>query len=457
MLRSPTIASARLAALAIAAALAAAPAAATTNQLNGIRLHDAPDSTRVVLDTRGKADYKVFALDGPDRLVIDLKSARVGRGFRAPKADSRVVKAIRSSYRQRTNYRVVLDLRDAVDTKVFSLQPVRPYGHRLVIDLYPKGGLVQPARPEPVRVPQPPGKRDVVIAVDAGHGGEDPGAIGVGRIYEKRVVLAIAKGVKQNLDAMPGLRGVLIRSGDYYVSLRKRTELARRDGVRADFFVSIHADAFRNSRVRGASVYALSERGASSEMARWLAASENRSDLIGGVGGSVSLDDKDNTVAQVLMDISMGHKRATSIEFGEAVLASLGEATRLHKKRVELAGFAVLKAPDVPAILVETGFLSNPAEARRLATPSHQRRIAQAIAGGIRDYLLRNPPPDSQLASMGHEGVVRYVIKRGDTLAQIAARNRVTLAEIKALNGMGGDRIRAGQILLIPFSRRGGS
>lgn len=457
MPRSSTIAKAMPRVLAVAAALAALPAAATTNQLSGIRLHDAPDSTRVVLDTRRKADYKVFGLKNPERLVIDLKSARVARAFKLPTPDSRVVKGIRSSYRQRVNYRVVLDLHDAVATKVFTLEPVRPYGHRLVIDLFPEGGLEPVRRPEPVRVPQPPGKRDVVVAIDAGHGGEDPGAIGVGRIYEKHVVLAIARGIKQRLDAMPGLRGVLIRDGDYYVALRRRTELARRDGVRADFFVSIHADAFRNRRVSGASVYALSHRGASSELARWLAASENRSDLIGGVvGSSVSLDDKDSTVAQVLMDISMTSKRATSIEFGEAVLASLGQATKLHKKRVELAGFAVLKAPDVPAILIETGFLSNPAEARRLATAGHQRRVAEAIAAGIRDYLLRHPPPDSLLASESHQGVVRYVIKRGDTLGQIAARNRVTLAEIKALNGMGGDRIRAGQILLIPFSREGG-
>ena len=438
---------ARHAGVFLVAVLVALPSAAA-NRLVGVRLHDAPDSTRVVLDTREVAAYQVFTLESPDRVVIDLRDTWVSKGFRTPVPDSRVVGRIRSAYRNRTNYRVVLDLEAEVRLEQFTLQPVAPYGHRVVIDLYP---VDQPVPPPPPRELDPRAPRDAIVAIDAGHGGEDPGAIGVGNVYEKHVVLAIARRIKENLDAVKGIRGVLTRDGDYYVSLRKRTALARRDEVRADVFVSIHADAFRLSRVRGASVYALSERGASSEMARWLAAAENRSDLIGGVGGSVSLDDKEDAVRELLVDLSMDAKREASINLGEAVLGSMGEVTKLHKNRVEQAGFVVLKSPDVPAVLIETGFLSNPQEARRLASKSHQDRLAEAIATGIQGYLLRHPPPDTLLASLGQEGMLRYVIKRGDTLSEIAERNRVSTGRLKALNGIGGDRILVGDVLLIPF------
>ena len=422
------------------------------NQLNGIRLHDAPDSTRVVLDTSQASSYRIFSMQRPHRVVVDLRDTKPS--FKAPTFNSRVVKRIRSSVRGKRNYRVVLDLRQAAQAKELVLKPIAPYGHRLVIDLFPAGAREAPSR-EPVRAPD--GKRVVVVAIDAGHGGEDPGAIGPGRIHEKKVVLAIARAIKNKLDAMPGLRGALVRNGDYYVSLRKRIEITRGKNVRADLFVSIHADAFRLPSVHGASVFALSQRGASSEMARWLAAAENRSDLIGGVSGSwVSLEDVDAPVAQVLVDLSMDHKMEASIELGEAVLGSLADVAKLHKNRVEQAGFAVLKSPDVPSILIETGFISNPAEARRLANPGYQRRIAGAIADGIQAYLLRNPPPDTLLASLSETGVSRYVVKRGDTLSEIAQRNRVSTRSLRALNSLTGDRIRIGQVLLIPFGKGGG-
>lgn len=422
---------------------------AAANQLTGVRLHDAPDSTRIVLDTREAASYHVFTLENPDRMVIDLSDTWVSKAFRTPVPDSRIVAGIRSAYRNRTNYRVVLDLNGTARPKEFTLKPVAPYGHRLVIDLYPTEGV---ARPPPVPTkPVWDAGRNVIVAIDAGHGGEDPGAIGIGRIREKQVVLAIARQVKENLDAMSGVRGVLTRTGDYYVALRKRTALARGDGVRADLFVSIHADAFRMSSVHGASVYVLSERGASSEMARWLATAENRSDLIGGVGGSVSLDDKEDAVRELLVDLSMDAKRAASINLGESVLGAMSGVTKLHKNRVEQAGFVVLKSPDIPAVLIESGFLSNPQEAKQLAATGFQRRLAGAIATGIQSYLQRYPPPDTLLATVGQVGTLRYVIKRGDTLSEIAQRNRVSMVRLKALNGIGGDRIHVGQVLLIPF------
>ena len=433
-------------------ALLAMASAVHANELSSIRLHDAPDSTRVVLDTRSRPTYTLFTMENPPRLVIDLRDTAASPKLTTPKGDSRVVKRIRTAKRKRDDYRVVLDLRQTARHAEFVLAPVRPYGHRLVVDLFPSAGTSRPR----TEVRAPDGERDAVVAIDAGHGGEDPGAVGVGRVYEKTVVLAIARAVKKNLDAMPGMRAVLVRDGDYYVPLRKRTALARRADVRADLFVSIHADAFRLASVRGASVYALSRRGASSEMARWLAASENKSDLIGGVGGSVSLDEVEDSVAELLVDLSMDHKMEASIALGEAVLGTLKEVTRLHKSHVELAGFVVLKAPDVPSILVETGFISNPTEARRLASARHQRRLARAIADGIQGYLLHSPPPDTLLASLSDRGSLSYVIKRGDTLSEIAERNRVSLHVLRTLNSLTSDHIRVGQVLLIPFAGSGG-
>ena len=444
-----------IAALIAAMALTApVTAVAQSNELSGIRLHDAPDSTRVVLDTSAAASYKVLTLDNPHRIVIDLRRTKP-KGSVIPEFDSRVVKGIRAARRRIRDYRVVLDLHQPVEPKELVLQPIAPYGHRLVIDLFPTAaGAAEPSPP----MRRPDGKRDVVVAIDAGHGGEDPGAIGPGRIYEKRVVLAIARAIKKNLDAMPGLRAALVRDGDYYVPLRKRTAIARGENVRADVFISIHADAFRLPSVHGASVYALSERGASSETARWLAAAENRSDLIGGVSGSwVSLDEVPSSVAEVLVDLSMDHKMEASIALGEAVLGALGTVTKLHKKRVEQAGFVVLKSPDVPSILIETGFISNREEARRLADAGFQRRLGRAIADGIQGHLLRSPPQDTLLATLSDGGTVRYVIKRGDTLSEIAQRNRVSMRRLRAVNSLSSDRIRVGQILLIPFGGGGGS
>lgn len=447
-----TSVSQRPGALLLAAALALPLPAFANNELNGIRLHDAPDSTRVVLDTSEAASYNVSILDKPHRIVIDLRRTKASRGI-VPKFKSRVVKRIRSARRRARDYRVVLDLHQPAQPKELVLKPIAPYGHRLVIDLFPAAAGAPSASP-PLRSLD--SKRDVVVAVDAGHGGEDPGAIGAGKIYEKRVVLAISRAVKKNLDAMPGLRGSLVRDGDYYVPLRKRTAIARGEDVRADLFVSIHADAFRLPSVRGASVYALSERGASSEMARWLAAAENRSDLIGGVSGSwVQLDEMSKDVAEVLVDLSMDHKMEASIALGEAVLGSLSGVARLHKKRVEQAGFAVLRSPDVPSILIETGFISNQEEARKLADAGYQRRIAAAIASGIQGYLLRHPPQGTLLATLSESGTLRYVIKRGDTLSEIAQRNRVSMRRLRAVNSLSSDRIRVGQVLLIPFGPSG--
>ena len=240
----------------------------------------------------------------------------------------------------------------------------------------------------------------------------------------------------------------MVRKGDYYVSLRKRTSIAREHG--ADLFVSIHADAFNLPAVRGASVYALSEDGASSETAFQLAKKENRSDLIGGVGGRIALDEYDEETASVLLDLSMTHTKTASIDVGRSVLGALANVCQVHKRKVEQAGFVVLKSPDVPSILVETGFLSNPEEARLLATASYQKRLASAISEGIQAYMLSKPPPDSLIAMLKDGATMSHLIRRGDTLSGIAQRYQISTRLLREVNGLTGDRIREGQVLVIP-------
>jgi N-acetylmuramoyl-L-alanine amidase len=293
--------------------------------------------------------------------------------------------------------------------------------------------------------------RDVVVAIDAGHGGDDPGAIGPSKLYEKDVVLSIAKELARLFNQEPGFKGILIREGDYFIGLRKRTEIARQS--QADLFLSIHADAFKTPKVSGASVYAISESGGTSETARWLAEKENRSDLIGGADGSLSLDDKDDELAGTLLDLLMTGSLATSLEIGEAILDPLGEVNKLHKKTVEQANFAVLKSPDIPSLLIESGYISNPGEEKRLGDRSHQQKLARAIFDGVRKSFFNKPPPGTYLAwrkSSPQVPATTYVIEQGDTLSGIALRHQVSFERLKEINGLRGDNIRVGQELKIP-------
>ncbi|MGD8641179.1 MAG: N-acetylmuramoyl-L-alanine amidase, partial [Gammaproteobacteria bacterium] len=342
--------------------------------------------------------------------------------------------------------RIVLDMKSAVVPNAFLLNPTSRYGHRLVIDLEQINGISH-VMPEPEsRQPTAPAilprqGREVVVALDAGHGGEDPGAIGRRGTQEKDVVLAIARKLFAMLQKQEGIKPVLIRDGDYYISLRGRIRKARRQ--KADLFVSIHADAFHNGRAKGSSVYVLSQKGASSEAARWLAASENNSDLIGGV----SLDDKDDVLASVLLDLSQNATLADSINVGDKVLGELKRIGSVHKAQVEHAGFVVLKSPDVPSILVETGFISNRKEESLLRSKRHQQRVASALLRGIRSYLLTNPPAGSQLAMHRKR---RHHVVDGDTLSSIARQYRVSTHRLKTANGLRGDTIKAGHTLIIP-------
>ncbi|GIX29947.1 MAG: N-acetylmuramoyl-L-alanine amidase [Porticoccaceae bacterium] len=412
-------------------------------ELKGVRLWRAPDHTRLVFELDRPAPHRIFSLSDPDRLVIDLEGVRLARPLGELEFADTPILRLRSGVRGEEALRLVLDLARPVRPRSFALAATDGYGDRLVVDL-------QEARPRPRRVEDVlapgAGERPVLVAVDAGHGGEDPGALGPGGLREKDLVLAIARRLVELCRTQPGFDCFLVREGDYYVPLRERAALARRR--RADLLVSIHADAFHRPAARGASVFALSLGGATSETARYLAEKENRSDLIGGVG-EVSLKDKDEMVASVLLDLSMTATLGASLEVGREVLAELGKVAALHKTRVEQAGFVVLKSPDVPSILVETGFISNPQEARRLAEPAYQHKLARALFSGIRRHFEAQPPPGTWLAA--RQGGQRiHVAERGDTLSSIAARYDVTVEALMKANGIRTHLIRVGQRLVIP-------
>lgn len=406
-------------------------------QVQNLRMWPAPDKTRLVFDISGPVEHSVFTLASPDRVVIDFKNARLSHQLDQPKGEDRAVSRIRSAARTGGTLRVVLDLKQRVRAKSFLLRPNRSYGHRLVLDLTTGESLSGPAQGDR-KVSTPSQLRDVVIAIDAGHGGEDPGATGNYGTREKDVALAIARRLARMVENERGMRPVLVRDGDYYLRLRKRIDIARKH--KADFFISIHADAFRDASVRGSSVYALSQGGASSEAARWLAKRENSSDLIGGV----SLDDKDDLLASVLLDLSQTATIEASLGVGDSVLDGLRPLGKLHKRRVQQAGFAVLKSPDIPSILVETGFISNPQEEKRLKDTRYQNALAKAILGGLRAYFSEYAPPGTVLAGREH------VITKGETLSELASHYQVSIETLRASNDLHGDRLRVGQVLRIP-------
>lgn len=404
----------------------------------GLRLWPAPDNTRVVFDLSGPIKHNLFTLSDPARVVIDIKDARMAQALDGNNS-SDLLGGIRAAVRNKDDLRVVLDLKKKARPKSFVLRPNERYGHRLVIDLEEAG-----AAPKPVRSLAQLGRaRDVVIAVDAGHGGEDPGASGPSGVQEKHVVLAIARRLQRLIDREPGMRAVMIRDGDYYIGLNKRVEKARQQ--HADLFVSIHADAFRDHRARGSSVYILSRSGSSSEHARLLAAKENAADLVGGV----SLDDKDDLLASVLLDLSQTATNEASYEVADEILGRMKRVNRLHKRGVERAAFRVLKAPDIPSLLVETAFISNPREERALNDQHHQQKLAEALLEGLRDYFKDNSPPGTLLAEQRNR---RHVIARGDTLLGIARRYHVSMEALQQQNGLQTTELQVGQILHIPLS-----
>ncbi|MDB2688107.1 N-acetylmuramoyl-L-alanine amidase [Luminiphilus sp.] len=418
-------------------------AQAMAAEVSAVRLWRAPDHTRVVLDVSEQVSFTRLKLENPERFVVDLKNSRLTSSLAVLSLEGTPISQLRSGIREGTDLRLVVDLKSKVKTSVFLLPPNEVNGYRVVIDLFDPPS--SQSDPEPVlSVDSLDARRDIIVAIDAGHGGEDPGASGPGKLREKTVVLQIARRLEQQLSGVPGFKPVLIRSGDYYVSLKSRRNKARE--LQADLLVSIHADAFRQTSAHGASVYALSTRGATSTAAKYLAENENAADLVGGV----EVAEMDPVLASVLTDLSMTGTLDTSLNLGALILEQIGGVARLHKKQVEQAGFAVLKSPDVPSLLIETGFISNPTESERLSTPAYQDKMARAIRRGIQSWFARQPPPGTLLAWQREQGGREVTVAPGDTLSEIAQQHSVSVASIKTTNGLNRDVIFVGQTLLIP-------
>jgi N-acetylmuramoyl-L-alanine amidase len=437
--------------LALLLCLAPALAWGARIKVEGVRLSAATGHTRVVLNLSGAAKHTLFTLKNPDRVVIDLAATELAT-TRFPAGG--VVADIRSAPHG-SNLRVVLDLTQAITPRAFVMPGDSQGTDSLVVDLYAKGTAPSAARAssaprQPVKqlhAASGPG-RDLVVAIDAGHGGIDPGAIGPHGVEEKTVTLAIARKLAADVRAEPGMKPYLTRDCDCYLHLRERIKRARK--AHADIFISIHADASRDPRADGSTVYALSLHGASSEAARWLANRENDADLVGGV----SLQHKSSMLASVLLDLSQTATIRSSLTAGKRVLNELGTLGPLHRDSMQQAAFVVLKSPDVPSILVETDYITNPHEARLLMSSSYQRKIAHAILGGIKSYFNRYPPPGTLLAKWSAEGIhphaKNYVVSSGDTLSGIANQFNISLDSLRAANDLSGDTIQPGESLAIP-------
>ena len=497
------------------AVLSGAAISANAGELRGVTVVQDGATTRATLDLATLPDYRMFPLANPARLVIDLPGTTLAPGARLPGANG-LISAVRSGQPEPGTLRIVLDLgrdtpaRNRIDRSngqsrlvveltdpawkpapsleiartsvVPAPQPAAPIilaPLPAAVSLPPPAPTIVTTTPEPAPLAAPvapkpaprestmastrptksardvigAGRRELVIAVDAGHGGKDPGAHGPSGLQEKKVTLAVAKELARQIDADPGMRAVLVRDDDTFVPLERRFQKAR--AAQADLFISVHADAAPSQAASGASVFVLSTRGASSQAARWLADKENAADLVGGV----SLDDKDRNLSAVLLDLSLSATMRVSDDVAQQVLAALKNVGKAHKREVERANFVVLRSPDVPSMLVETGFITNPGEERKLDDPDYRRRLADAIVGGVRGYFSRQPPPGTYFAAREAEresapvmmaAARTYVVGRGETLSLIAQRHGVGVDSLRTANNLRGDRVRVGERLTIP-------
>jgi N-acetylmuramoyl-L-alanine amidase len=414
--------------------LSSAKAAAGV-QVKDIRLSKNKNYVRLVFDLDKIADHSLFALQGPDRVVLDVKNARMSHGMVDRVQANSLIRSIRSGVRNDKDLRVVFDLSEEVSPRSFLLAPSGKSGHRLVIDLHDKKDKTKAVKKT--------SKRDVIIAIDAGHGGKDPGATGRSGTHEKIVTLQIAKRLEKDINAQRGMKAVLVRKNDRYMRLRDRIHKARDN--HADMMISLHADSFPDPRARGSSIYALSVDGASSETARMLAEKENAADIL---FGDVNLAVEDQMVKEVLFDLSLTGTIESSLDIGSEILGQLKSVNRVHKKEVQQAGFAVLKAPNIPSVLLETAFISNPREEKNLRSAAHQKKISKAITRGVNKYFSRKAPPGTWLASSECE----YAVCDGDSVAKIAEKYDVNESDLRARNGLHADNLLAGQVIKIPVS-----
>jgi N-acetylmuramoyl-L-alanine amidase len=421
---------------------------AAASAIEGIRFWQSPEKTRVVFDMSAAPKHKLFRLSSPERVVVDIDQGSLAVDLNKLNIDSTLIQRIRSSKSSNGKLRIVLDLKRSADPKSFTLRPVQNIGNRLVIDLIDPL-TAKPAEPAITRA-QDVKKDELYIVIDAGHGGEDPGAIGYHGTREKQVTLGIARKLADKINRQQGMRAELSRKGDYYLTHRKRSDLARTKG--ADLFISIHADSFTSSKVRGASVWVLDDKGANSEVGRWLEQRESAADLLGGVE-SVALNSYDEEVAEVLLKIQTERSVGLSHSIANNILQELEQVTVLHNRKPRDANFLVLKNPAVPSLLIETGFISNAKDEKQLKNANFQHQVAERILSGIHRYFSDNTPNGVKLAQLkldSMDTLKTHKVRRGDTLSGIAYRYGVSLKHLKAKNNLKSDKLFVGKRLVIP-------
>lgn len=414
------------------------------NTIEGLRIWPSPNTTRLVFDLADTPEYTYFTLKSPERLVIDIENTPKTFDFSNITNESKLVKKVRYSKAKNSKaVRVVIELNKILEKNIFALPPTAPYGDRLVIDLNDPDS----SEPQIVLNSKSTTDRDIVIVIDAGHGGEDPGSIGRGGSYEKNVTLGIAKRLESLIIKEKGMKSMMTRTGDYYISPNKRPQIARKH--KADMFVSIHADAFTTPQPSGASVWVLSMKRANTELGRWMERTERHSELLGGAAEIIQDTANELYLAQALLDMSMDHSLTTSYDVSRDMIKHLEKVTKLHKKTPQAASLAVLTSPDIPSILVETGFISNPKEEKNLNWSQYQQKLALSIFNGLKQHF-RGSPPDGSLWAKWKQDKRTHRVRSGESLSLLAQRYNVQVSKLKKANNLNTDVVRIGQVLMIP-------
>ena len=415
--------------------------------ISNIRIY--PNKTsRIVFDMSGPTTYKQFSLYNPARIVIDFRNVSHTLKPSHSAFIGTPIKDIRFAKKANHTLRIVIDLKTTVKTHTFQLKPQAKRGYRTVLDLTPLNRSTNFTKHRSTtkvkKKTTPPLKnlRNIIVVLDPGHGGRDPGATGPRGTHEKRITLAIALNLRRDLQKIPGIKVYMTRTRDIYPTLSQRLYLARR--VKADLFISIHADAYRNRSAHGATVFALSQGRATSEAARWIAERENKSELLGGI----NLTDKSHLLRSVLVDLSQTATIGSSLKLGKSVVQQLDQITKMHTRRVEQASLYVLTSPDIPAILVETGFISNPDEERLLNKPAHRKKIASAIEHGVKNYLIANPIQNTIFTAQIFGA--KYIVRHGDSISKIATKFKVSTAQLRQINQLKSNTLFTGQVIRIP-------
>ena len=425
------------------------------NNIDGVRIWPSPDNTRVVFDMKAAPEFTYFTLKNPLRLVIDLKNTSDSAKLSGVENSGDLIKKLRySTPKNKSSARVVVELNRNTKPSLFAVTPNGSLGHRLVLDLpdsAPRSSSTQSASTSTGSVviddTSSARDRDIIVAIDAGHGGHDPGSVGPAGTYEKHITLSIAKKLESKINREPGMRAIMTRSGDYYISPNRRPEIARKK--KADLLISIHADAFSQPQPRGGSVWVLSTRRADTELGRWLEKSERHSELLGGAAEVINDKSSERYLTETILGLSMDHSMATSHDLGNKVVEELKQVTSLHKRKPQAASFAVLTAPDIPSILVEVGFISNPQEEKNLNWSKHRERLANAMFNAAKRYF-KQVPPDGTLWAQERVNNRTHKVRSGESLSLLAQRYNVKVSSIKAANDLSSDVVRVGQVLNIP-------